>query len=509
MKKYFFAVPVLVLFACVSKEDKVTIDYIGQQSPGLTAKEFAPGIVSTDSFEHSSPMFSPDGTVVLWNRVSRLGPDVILEMTYENKEWSEARAPSFAAKSADDYYPQFSPDGSTLYFGSRRPMPNGHRRRDMSIWTVKRNSNTWSEPVPFDSAVSTGREYAHAITKAGVLYFSSTATGETNWNIYRSESYNGKYIGRSMLPFGINSTNYEDGAFIAPDESYLIFESYRAGSAGGNDLYISFKLDDKTWSAPLNMGPKLNTPADERMAKLSPDGKYLFFGTNRDQSESSWGYDLYWIDASVIDELKNDPRAKVAIERRLGDDLLAALDMGDTDKSVLLLKQWNSKYPFDMEGTRTLVSALRKQKNFKESEKVVAGMPQEWMSNRWLMAEVGLTKFALNKDNEARTIIEQLLSHPRDLDLHYRQVLDGLAELGRHDDADVYFERMVANGNHSVDSYNRACFYAKAGDKKRAFKFLDLAVDHGFSQASQYEGDADLASLKTDPRWKALKKKLK
>lgn len=442
MKKYFLAVPVLVLFACVSKENKVTIDYIGQQSPGLTAKEFAPGIVSTDSFEHSSPMFSPDGTVVLWNRVSRLGPDVILEMTYENEKWSEPHIPSFAAKSADDYYPQFSPDGSTLYFGSRRPMPNGDRRGDMGIWAVKRNGNAWGDPTPFDSAVSTGHEYAHGITDGGVLYFSSSATGETNWNIYSSISDNGKYTGRRMLPFGINSMNYEDGAFIAPDESFLIFESYRAGSTGGNDLYISFKVNAETWSLPLNMGPNVNTPADERMAKLSPDGKYLFFGTNRDQSERSWGYDLYWIDASFIDDLKNDPRAKIASERRLGDDLLAALDMGDTDKSVLLLKQWNSKYPSDMEGTRTLISALRKQKNFEESENVIARMPQEWMSNRWLMAEVGLTKFALNKDKEARTIIEQLLSQPVDLELHYRQILDGLADLGRHNDANVYLERL-------------------------------------------------------------------
>jgi hypothetical protein len=42
----------------------------------------------------------------------------------------------------------------------------------------------------------------------------------------------------------------------------------------------------------------------ERFPRLSPDGKYFFFASNRDKSEGKVGFDYYWIDARIIDELR-------------------------------------------------------------------------------------------------------------------------------------------------------------------------------------------------------------
>ena len=47
------------------------------------------------------------------------------------------------------------------------------------------------------------------------------------------------------------------------------------------------------------MGAKVNSEWAERFARISPDGKYLFFGRN-----TSHGFDIYWIDAGIINELK-------------------------------------------------------------------------------------------------------------------------------------------------------------------------------------------------------------
>lgn len=319
MKKLFFAFPLLALFAC-STNNKKEINYLNMPSPGLTAQEFAPGIVSTDSFEHSSPVFSPDGTVVLWNVITRTRPPYLLEATYENGVWSAPHKPSFGDSTADDFYPQFSSDGKTLYFSSRRKVPEGYRQSDMHIWTVARNGNTWSTPVIFDSTISKGLEYAHSINDNNELYFSSRTSGQTNFEILT--------VGES-LPFGINSVNYEDGPFIARDGSYLIFESQRAeGIDGSIDLYISFRLEDDSWSLPVNMGPSINTAKTERMAKVSPDGKYLFFGSNRNPAPGAWGFDIYWIETKVIDNLRNDPLAKTAIDQPLGDELIQAWHKG-------------------------------------------------------------------------------------------------------------------------------------------------------------------------------------
>ena len=55
---------------------------------------------------------------------------------------------------------------------------------------------------------------------------------------------------------------------------------------------------------PVNMGPKVNTTASERFARVSPDGQYLFFGSNRRSLNGTPNFDIYWINSTVIDDLK-------------------------------------------------------------------------------------------------------------------------------------------------------------------------------------------------------------
>jgi hypothetical protein len=45
----------------------------------------------------------------------------------------------------------------------------------------------------------------------------------------------------------VNSEYNEADPFVAPDESYLIFQSKRPGGFGNNDLYISFRNKGGQW----------------------------------------------------------------------------------------------------------------------------------------------------------------------------------------------------------------------------------------------------------------------
>ena len=40
--------------------------YLGQKPPGMIPEIFAPGIVSTDFYNHSSVTMSPDGNEIYW-----------------------------------------------------------------------------------------------------------------------------------------------------------------------------------------------------------------------------------------------------------------------------------------------------------------------------------------------------------------------------------------------------------------------------------------------------------
>jgi SagB-type dehydrogenase family enzyme len=59
-----------------------------------------------------------------------------------------------------------------------------------------------------------------------------------------------------------------------------------------------------------------------------------------------------------------------------------------------------------------------------------------------------------------------------------------------------------------ADFYNAACIAALAGESDAAFDYLTKAVEAGLAGKdweTAMEEDADLASLRTDPRWEALK----
>jgi Tol biopolymer transport system component len=262
--------------------------------PTEKAEIFAKGTISTDLIEHSAPAYSPEMDIVVWGVVEGPGkPARILEMKQQNGAWTTATPVSFSSPDKDDFYPRFSPDGKTLYFSSRRSLPQGFPQADMWIWSVQRTKNGWGEPAPLSQSICEGYEYSHSISKKGTMVYSFRKENGKVFDI--AMIVNGK---RQVLPAPINTDKTEDGPYISPDEDFLIFESSRPGGKGSNDLYICFKQKDGSFGTPINMGDKINTEHSERFAGLSPDGKILYFGSDRN------GPDLYWISAGVIDELK-------------------------------------------------------------------------------------------------------------------------------------------------------------------------------------------------------------
>jgi len=79
----------------------------------------------------------------------------------------------------------------------------------------------------------------------------------------------------------VNSTAHEHNPAISRDGLSLYFSSTRTGSQGF-DIWVSQRLAiDLPWETPVNLGPTVNTPANENGPNLSPDGRYLFFQSTR------------------------------------------------------------------------------------------------------------------------------------------------------------------------------------------------------------------------------------
>ena len=273
--------------------------YLGQTPPGRTPKLFAKGIVSARQGMYGTVAFLPDGREATWKPE---GPEMLF-MRLENGVWTPPRAVPFRAKDAINV-PFFSHDGRRLYFMAASHDAQGMDERE-AIWLVEKEGAGWSEPRPFDAVVnSVGMHWQFSMDKAGNVYLSS------NGGINRVRYENGRYAPPEPLPAPVNIPHSEEekyragevGPFISPEGDYLIYSSFRAGTPLPCQLLIAFRNKDGSWSEPKNLSEKLRTEGNDSMAKVTPDGKYLFFQSVRRGSGASRG--LYWVDAKVIGELR-------------------------------------------------------------------------------------------------------------------------------------------------------------------------------------------------------------
>lgn len=75
----------------------------------------------------------------------------------------------------------------------------------------------------------------------------------------------------------------EQAAFVSKDGLSLYFQALnRPGGFGGFDIWVSQRASvDDPWGEPQNLGPNINTPANENTPILSPDGHRLYFSSDR------------------------------------------------------------------------------------------------------------------------------------------------------------------------------------------------------------------------------------
>ncbi|MEO6949219.1 MAG: OmpA family protein [Ginsengibacter sp.] len=136
-------------------------------------------------------------------------------------------------------------------------------------------------PLNLGDSINTEHlEYFPSLTIDGKkLIFTRRITN--NEDFYESDFIDGKWRKAIPLPGDINSPIFNEGAQnISQDGKWLIFTgcNYPEGF-GSCDLYISY-LTKKGWSKPQNMGRTINTEFWESTPSLSPDKKDLYFSSN-------------------------------------------------------------------------------------------------------------------------------------------------------------------------------------------------------------------------------------
>ena len=269
--------------------------YLGQKPPGMTPEIFAPGILSTEGNEFNA-VFTPSGESVYFTVTKDDGQDIMV-IKKKNGKWQQRELASFSS-TFRDVDPFITSDGKKLFFSSNRPKNGINLQDDCDFWFVeKMESGEWSEAQHLDYPCTPNlHDFYYVSSHDGSIYFSIFNNGKGD--LYFTSKKSAKNV-PIRLDEPINTEHNEHDPFIAPDGSYLIFTSDRPGGLGSADLYICFRNEDNSWSAPVNMGKTINSEEYDYCPILSPDEKYFFFSSYR-----TGNGDIYWVDAKIIEELK-------------------------------------------------------------------------------------------------------------------------------------------------------------------------------------------------------------
>ncbi len=200
-----------------------------------------------------------------------------------------------------DYGPVITADDEELYFTSRRMdatgaeegvlAPDGFPYEDIYVARRNRKTGKWEKATNLGEPVNTSTHesiVSISVDKKMMIIYKDVRNGD----LYISYFRDGMWQEPEPLPKPINSKYSEKSAVFSPDGKTIYFTSNRKGGPGGLDIWVSHWDDNKNrWSKPVPLSDSVNTPYDEDGLFLHPDGKTLYFSSKGHNSIG--GYDVF------------------------------------------------------------------------------------------------------------------------------------------------------------------------------------------------------------------------
>lgn len=285
----FILTGIFFLAACNSEKEVIegtdvpTVEdpFLGEEPPGLMAKPFATDVLSQKGWVLGGD-FGPDSKEFYMVNSNQGGyASQVIVFRQEGRTWVK-----------HPFLQTHSTDSNRLY------------RRNKYI---ERTETGWSKMKSIDPLLE--RE------DWGIMRVTASKMGTYVFDDYKSNDVirisrikDGVRQEPELLGKEINVGKWTAHPVIAPDESYLIWDSERADGYGDSDIYVTFKQPDGSWGKANNLGNQVNSEHADFSSWITPDGKYLFFwrsvkktradGTTYNESGK------YWVSTQVIENLR-------------------------------------------------------------------------------------------------------------------------------------------------------------------------------------------------------------
>ncbi len=182
--------------------------------------------------------------------------------------------------------PVISPDGTRLYFARKNAPENiGGKRDDQDIYVSDLINGAWTfahnigRPLndKLPNGICSVSPDGNTITVINAYFDDGNV--EDGVSVSRKTASGWSFPRRQIIEDYHNLSEYQD-YFVSNSGNVLISAVQRRDSRGDQDLCVSFRTGEDSWSKPINMGKVINTPKVEFAPFLASDNKTLYFASN-------------------------------------------------------------------------------------------------------------------------------------------------------------------------------------------------------------------------------------
>jgi hypothetical protein len=171
---------------------------------------------------------------------------------------------------SDDYSAVISADGKMMVWVTSKTLYQ-------AIYMSTRKDDDWSIPVEIVTQIVADFMFPTGLSADGTTLLLVHKPPKGSEDIWYSQ-YDGMFWSPAQPVHGaINSNANERHASFSPDGKRIFFSSDRRGGTGGFDIWYSDRLADGQWGEPVNMGETINSIEDETSAFIAPnEGRFIF-----------------------------------------------------------------------------------------------------------------------------------------------------------------------------------------------------------------------------------------
>ena len=257
------------------------------------------------------PTLSPDGSLLFLTRGEKVKPkgDVVSQWV-ERFQWALRMPDELDFDAPRDLAPPFndgthyggasiSVDNRELFIAASNPVPSNPDNIDLFV--VKYEvlgplpeggfEYQWGplKPLPDQINSPDGWEPQPAFAADGSeLFFAAVkaeSTPDPDGNptmdlMVSKRDESGQWSLAEPL-VDLNTEFNEKSPFLHPDGKTLYFSSDRIPGGGGYDIWYSRRNEAGTWEAPVNVGAPVNTAGDEHGLVVAADGFQAYLGSRR------------------------------------------------------------------------------------------------------------------------------------------------------------------------------------------------------------------------------------